>query len=232
MKMQGKILAVSTSAHRYEEAGYRTGLWLGELTHFYDVLVRAGYEVDIASVAGGPVPIDPVSLMPPVLAMGGTDQRYADPTFMALLDQTPALADVNLADYDGIFLAGGHGTMFDFVGGPVSEAVTHFADAGKIVSAVCHGPAGLLGVRLSNGQTLLEGKQVTGFSMAEEKAADRADCVPFHLEERLAAEGVYDKAAIPMAKHVVVDGNLITGQNPTSAAGVGQAVAEALAQRA
>lgn len=224
-----KFLALSTSVHRYADSGIHTGMWLGEYTHFYDVLTEAGHEATLASVDGGAVPIDPVSLKTPVIQLGGTNKRYQDPEFMDQLDDTPAIADVNLDEFDGIYLIGGHGTMFDFAADEVKQAVAHFADAGKIVSAVCHGPCGLLGVPLASGETLLHGRRATGYSWTEEKLANRTDEVPFSLEDKLRAEaGEYTKAKVPMTKHVVVDGKLITGQNPMSATGVGEAVVELL----
>lgn len=224
-----KILALSTSAHRYATSGFRTGMWLGEFTHFYDVVTEAGHEVDLASVAGGGVPIDPVSLKAPVIQMGGTNKRYEDPEFMSLLDDTPAIADVDLDSYDAIYLIGGHGTMYDFTDPDVKKAVAHFADANKIVSGVCHGPVGLLDVTLADGSQLIDGRRLTGYSWTEEKLANRTDEVPFSLEEKLTAQaGEYSTATVPMTKHVIVDGNLITGQNPMSAAGVGEAVVEKL----
>ena len=229
MARTGRVLALVTSADRYLKKGYRTGLWLGELTHVYDVLCKAGHQVDIVSVCGGTVPIDPESLAGPILKVGNTDRRYEDPAFMALLDDTPALAEVDPADYDAIFLAGGHGAMFDFVDESVAQTVAAFADAGKVVAAVCHGPAGLLGAKLADGSQLLAGRTVTGFSWTEEKAAGRADAVPFNLQQQLKdASGKYTKAMLPMGKEVVVDGLLFTGQNPTSAAGVGEAIVKAL----
>ena len=120
-----KFLALSTSVHRYADSGIHTGMWLGEYTHFYDVLTEAGHEVTLASVDGGAVPIDPVSLKTPVIQLGGTNKRYEDPEFMDQLDDTPAIADVNLDDFDGIYLIGGHGTMFDFAVDEVKQAVAH-----------------------------------------------------------------------------------------------------------
>ncbi|QPK84244.1 type 1 glutamine amidotransferase domain-containing protein [Corynebacterium qintianiae] len=200
-------------------------MWLGEYTHFYDVITGAGHDVDLASVEGGAVPLDPMSLMPPVLLMGGTNKRYESAQFMEHLDETPSLSDVDLDAYAGIYLIGGHGTMFDFVSGAVPGAVATFADSGKIVAAVCHGPVGLLHATLADGTPLLAGKHVTGYSWAEEKLAMRASDVPFSLEEELTAKAAeYSKARVPMTKHVVVDGTLVTGQNPTSATGVGEAV--------
>lgn len=222
-----KFLALSTSTHRYANSGIHTGMWLGEFTHFYDVLTDVGHEVTLTSVDGGSVPIDPVSLKTPVIQLGGTNKRYEDPEFMDQLEGTPAIADVNLDEFDGIYLIGGHGTLFDFQNEAVSRAVAHFADNDKIVSAVCHGPAGLLDVTLADGSKLLDGRNVTGYSWAEEKLARRTEEVPFSLEEKLREQaGEYTTATVPMTKHVVVDGKLITGQNPTSAAGVGEAVLE------
>jgi len=227
-----KILALVTSTDRYLTTGHRTGLWLGELTHVYDVLTEAGHDVDIVSVDGGTVPIDPVSLMPPILKLGDTDKRYEDPVWMGLLDDTDSIDGVDPAEYDAIFLAGGHGAMFDFVDQEVADLVATFADDGKIVAAVCHRPAGLLDVRLADGRRLLEGRKVTGFSWTEEKAANRDDAVPFNLQEQLTADGAkYTKARMPTAKKVVVDGLLITGQNPMSATGVGEALVKALKKR-
>ncbi|WP_462417079.1 type 1 glutamine amidotransferase domain-containing protein [Kytococcus sp. Marseille-QA3725] len=224
-----RVLALVTSAARYEKVGYRTGLWLGELTHVHDALAEAGHQMDVVSVRGGQVPLDPVSLLPPVLRMGGTEKRYADPGYMRQLDATRAASEVTADDYDAIFLAGGHGTMFDFRDPTVTRLVSDFAGQGKAVSAVCHGPVGLLDATGADGSPLLSGRSVTGFSWAEEKAAFRGDAVPFNLQDELSQRaGNYSKAPVPMAKKVVVDGPLITGQNPTSAKGVGEALVEAL----
>lgn len=223
------FLAVSTSAHRYQETGIHTGMWLSEYTHFYDTITKAGHDVDLASVAGGAVPLDPVSLQAPYMLMGGTNKRYEDADFMEHLDTTPALADVDLDPYAGIYLIGGHGAMLDFDDEALKAALAHFASGGKIISAVCHGPAGLLDVPLPDGTHLLDGKKVTGFTWIEEKLARRSSDVPFSLEERLSAEaGEFVKARVPMTRHVVVDGRLVTGQNPTSATGVAEAVLELL----
>nr|WP_303652847.1 type 1 glutamine amidotransferase domain-containing protein [Paludisphaera mucosa] len=200
------------------------------MTHFYDVAEEAGYQMDVASPLGGKVPIDPESLAQAVLAMGGTIERYKDRTFMDRLDQALKIADVDASKYDAIYLTGGHGVMFDFPDSPeLQKLVADFHQAGKVVSAVCHGPAGLLNVKLADGSPLLDGKNVTGFSWNEETKVDRADAVPFNLEEELQSRGAsYTKAWLAMGNHVVTDGRLITGQNPTSARGVAQAVVKKL----
>lgn len=227
-----RILAVVTSTPAYDKVGYRTGLWLGELTHFYDEVTKAGHEVVIASIDGGHVPIDPESLGTLILKQGGTEDRYKDPQFMALLDDTPSLDDVRDQHFDAIYLTGGHGTMFDFPESTsLAEWVTRIDREGGIVSAVCHGPAGLLSALNVDGQPFLSGRKVTGFSWPEEKLAQRADAVPFRLDEQLKARGAkYTKALRPMASKVVVDGRLVTGQNPTSASGVGEAVVKLLSK--
>lgn len=226
-----KVLAISTSATHYEKTGHRTGMWLGEYTHFYDVLTEAGHDVTLASISGGEVPIDPVSLQPPVINLGGTSKRYQDREFMSQLDDTAAVADLNASDFDAVYLIGGHGTLFDFDDPALKNLLADFADNGRIVSAVCHGPSGLLDVQLTSGSTLLSGKKITGYTWTEEKLARRADAVPYSLEEKLATEaGEFTTAKIPMTEHVITDGTLVTGQNPMSATGVGKEVVRLLAE--
>ena len=229
MSNTNRILVIVTNVNEYEKVGYRTGLWLGELTHFYDFVVENGYDVDIASPAGGFVPIDPESLAHDYLDELGTGERYRDREFMNLLDQSKKIADVDVDDYDAIYFTGGHGVMFDFRGDELGALTAKFYESGKIVSAVCHGPAGLLNVPLSTGEALIAGKNVTGFSWPEEELAQRADAVPFNLQEEMAKIGAnYSLADKPFETHVVEDGRLITGQNPGSARAVAEAVVGAL----
>jgi len=230
MTKTNQILTIVTNAGEYEKVGYRTGLWLGELTHFWDVAEEAGFQLDVASPSGGYVPIDPESLTPAVLKMGGTDKRYQDRAFMDLLVDTMRVADADVAAYDAIYMTGGHGVCFDF---PRSAALAKLTadmfESGKIVSAVCHGPAGLLEVKLGNGEHLVAGKELTGFSWDEEVKVGRDQAVPYNLEEELRKRGAkYGKAWFAMASHVVEDGLLITGQNPASAEAVGKAVVKRL----
>lgn len=231
MTQTKKILIIVTNVPEYEKVGYRTGLWLGELTHFWDVAEEAGYTMDIASPAGGSIPLDPESLIISEVAhsigvKGDISKRYEDRNFMNLLRNTRKIAEVNAIDYDAIYMTGGHGVMFDFPkSAALAELTAKFYESGKIVSAVCHGPAGLLEVKLSNGDHLLKGKDITGFSWKEEVIAKRDHAVPFSLEEELQKRGgKYGKALVPFTSHVVEDGRLITGQNPGSAAAVGKAV--------
>lgn len=227
-----RILTVVTNVGEYEKVGYRTGLWLGELTHFLDAVEKAGFRCDIASPKGGYVPIDPESLVLQELGhavgLGGqVHKRYEDRAFMDRLKDTMKVADADVRKYDAIYLTGGHGVCFDFPRG-LAEVVAKFWEAGKVVSAVCHGPAGLLEVKVGGGH-LVKGKNLTGFSWAEEGLAKREKAVPYDLEEELTKRGAkYGKGTLPFVSHVVEDGNLITGQNPASAAAVGEAVAKKL----
>ena len=224
------ILLIVTSVGEYEKVGFRTGLWLGELTHFWDVANDAGFDLTIASIEGGYVPLDPESLAHDVLGELGTGKRYADREFMKLLKDTKSVADVNVADYDAIYLTGGHGVMFDFPqSAKLASLITEFYESGKIVSGVCHGPAALLNVTLSNGDYLVKDKDVTGFSWREEELAQRDETVPFSLQDKLKDRGgKYTIADEPFGTYVVEDGRLITGQNPGSAKAVADAVVKLL----
>lgn len=186
--------------------------------------------MDIASAAGGRIPLDPESLAHEVLAEMGTEKRYRDRRFMDLLEDIKKVADINVEDYDAIYLTGGHGTMFDFrQSKDLEDLMARFYETGRrFVSTVCHGATGLLNVNLSTGEPLVKGKKVAGFSWPEEVLAKRDDAVPFNLEEELKKIGAeYSKADKPFEVHVIEDGRLITGQNPGSAG----AVAEALIKR-
>lgn len=233
-----KILIVVTNVDQYETVGFRTGLWLGELTHFWDAVEEQGFRSEIASPSGGWVPLDPQGLMIPEMGHnsrlgGAVTNHYRDKQFMDQLNRTKSLADVSAADYDAIYLAGGHGTLWDFRSPELGRLVADFYESGKIVSSVCHGPVGFLEAKLSDGSWVVQDKKLTAFSWAEEGADNRDDVVPFNLEEELQARGArYSKAVIPFGKHIVEDGRLITGQNPASARGVGEAVARALREYA
>jgi putative intracellular protease/amidase len=227
-----RILTIVTNVGEYEKVGYRTGLWLGELTHFLDAVEKSGFQCDIASPKGGYVPIDPESLMLQeighAVGLGGpVHKRYEDRAFMDRLKDTMRVADADVAKYDAIYLTGGHGVCFDFPQG-LAEVTAKFWEAGKAVSAVCHGPAGLLEAKVG-GEYLVKGKDVTGFSWAEEGLAKREKAVPYNLEEELKKRGAkYGKGTLPFVSHAVEDGSLITGQNPASAAAVGEAVVKKL----
>lgn len=227
-----RILIIVTNVAEHEKVGFRTGLWLGELTHFWDVAEKAGYHLDIASPSGGYIPIDPESLASGVLKDGDTIKRYEDRTFMNRLLDTMKVGAADPVAYDAIYMTGGHGVCFDF---PKSLALAKLTatmfESGKVVSAVCHGPAGLLDVKLNSGDYLITGKNVTGFSWNEEVKAGRDQAVPFNLEEELQKRGAkYAKAWLSFSSHVVEDGLLITGQNPASAGDMSKAVMKKVMQ--
>lgn len=224
-----KILVIVTNVDEYRKSGMRTGLWLGELTHFWDVVEPSGFSMDIASPSGGKVPIDPESLSHEVLAELNTGKRYENRRFMDLLEDTKRISEVNVEDYDAIYLTGGHGVMFDFPQSQDLESLmAQFYETGRVVSTVCHGATGLLNVTLSDGEPLVKGRSVTGFSWPEEELANRAQAVPYNLQEELKKLGAnYSTADEPFETYVVEEGRLITGQNPGSA----RAVAEAVVRR-
>lgn len=235
MTTTGRILIIVTNIDGFENVGLRTGLWLSELVHFWDVTEKAGYQMDMASPIGGKIPLDPQSLIIPHLAnavgLGGSlTRRYKDKSFKKLLNNTLKISEVDANNYDAIYLTGGHGVMFDFPNDKtLASLIATFYETGKIVSAVCHGSAGLLNVKLSNGNHLIKGKKVTGFSWREEKLARIDKAVPFNLEKELKdREANYSTALLPFLSHVVEDGKLITGQNPKSARGVGKTVVKTL----
>jgi putative intracellular protease/amidase len=231
--MAPRILHVVTNVARFDNLDKATGLWLGELTHAYDALERAGCAQDIASPKGGPVPIDPRSLG--WLVMDDSIRaRRADPRFMGLLDRSLAIADVDPAAYDAIYLTGGHGVMWDFPDDAgLQAAVRAIYEKGGIVSSVCHGYCGLLNVRLSDGRLLIGGRKITGFSWLEEIAAGVAGKVPYNAEKAARQRGAdYVKALIPFRPFAVTDGRLVTGQNPFSAREMARRIIEVLGRPA
>jgi putative intracellular protease/amidase len=211
-----KILLIVTNIDHYA-SGLETGLWLSELTHIYHSANEKGWNITIASPKGGNVPIDPESLKPLVLDKI-TKDYYENQEFMNMLNQSKSLSEVENEIFDCVYLAGGHATMYDFPDDKTLQLIlAKQYESNRIVAAICHGVGGLLNVKLSNGEYLIKGKKLTGFDWFEESIARRKREVPFNLEAELKDRGViYNKALIPMTSKVVVDGNLITGQNPFS----------------
>ena len=214
---QMKILMVVTGTGMFPDGKQETGLWLSELTHMYDSAKKRGYDIVIASPKGGDTPVDPTSLK--TMYMDKLSKSYWDDSeFRDVLRHTKSLDEVSGEVFDCIYLAGGHGAMFDFPDNAVlQELIKNHYEHNKIVAAICHGVCGLLNVKLSDGQYLVKDKKVTGFSWFEESLARRKEDVPFDLEALLKERGAdYEKALIPMTSKVVVDNNLITGQDPFS----------------
>lgn len=225
--MSNKVLVVLTNFSKYPTMNRATGLWLSEATHFVEKVESAGYTVDYVSPKGGYTPIDPASLE----AADETDWAfYQNESFMRKLGNTLKPSEVNAADYQAIYYAGGHGTVWDF---PENEELQKIGQTiyenGGIVSAVCHGVVGLLNIKIDETNYLIDGKTVTGFSNEEETLAQLDQHVPYLTETELVNRGVkYEKASEPFAPFAVEDGRLITGQNPASSAAVAELVLKQL----
>ena len=221
-----KILCVVTSNNVKGATGIPTGFWLSELTHPLEKFSAAGFDYVLASIKGGKPPIDKDSLdfNDPI-----NKKFWSDENFQRKLEKSLKLDDANSNDFDAIFFAGGHGVMWDFADSAAIDKVTReIYERGGIVSAVCHGPAALVNVKLSNGKYLVDGKKLTAFTDAEEADVQATDIVPFLLETELKNHGANHIAAANWSNHVEVDGRLVTGQNPASAAGVGVEVVKLL----
>jgi putative intracellular protease/amidase len=208
------VLIALTSHAELGDTGRKTGFYVPEVAHPYAVFTAAGHQVDFVSVAGGEPPRDGVKPGDEVVAAFLADQgsRLAD---------TPTPDQVKAADYDAVFFAGGHGTMWDF---PPSTALAALAaeiyENGGVVAAVCHGPAALVNLTLSDGTYLVSGRRVSAFTNAEEAAVGLTDVVPFALETALVERGAEFTKAGEFADHAVADRRLVTGQNPASATSV------------
>ena len=224
--MKNKVLIVVTSHSRLGTTGKAAGYYLPEVTHPYFELEKAGLEVDIASPLGGEAPMEASSKD---LSDEKNRKFLERPELASKLKNTIALEKINPKDYAAVLYAGGHATMWDFADSKEIQRITSQIYENKgVVAAVCHGPAALVNVKLSNGKFLIEGKHVTGFSNSEEDAAQLTQVMPFLLQTSLEKhKALYEKAPL-WQKKVVVDGNLVTGQNPASATGVGEAVAKIL----
>jgi putative intracellular protease/amidase len=211
-----KILMVVTN-HAVIDEEHRTGIWLEEFAIPYQVFKENGFEVTVASPKGGAAPVDPRSL----------NDEWKDEK--ALLDDTVKLADVQTDTYDALFFPGGHGTMFDFPNDrSVQDAIRRFDDQQKVIAAVCHGPAALVGATRSDGTPLVAGKTVTSFTDEEERATKLDAYMPFLLESKLRELGAKFVAKEKWSDHVEVDGHLVTGQNPQSSRSIALKVVELL----
>lgn len=210
---------VLTSHDQLGDTGEKTGFWLEEFAAPYYELLDAGASVTLASPAGGQPPLDPRSDAPDAQT-DATERFRADAAAQAALADTTKLADVSAESFDAVFYPGGHGPMWDLPDNPASIALIEaFVAAGKPVAAVCHAPIALKNVRGADGELLVAGREVTGFSNSEEAAVGLTDVVPELLEDVLKADGArYRKGDQDFGPFVVVDGPIITGQNPASSA--------------
>ena len=216
-----KNILIIVTSHDKIDAEHPTGLWFEEFAVPYQLFREKGYVVTVASPKGGQTPIDPRSLP-------DAEQAEAQAEALQALKETQALGSVNVENYDAVFFPGGHGTMYDLPSPEIGQIVSQFADAEKVVAAVCHGPAALVEAKNSDGTPLVQGRKVTGFTNAEEQAVELDKLMPFLLESRLRELGAEFDAASNWSDHVIVDGKLITGQNPQSSGSAAKAIIDAL----
>ena len=210
-----KVLFVVTSHDKLGNTGEKTGFWTEELAAPYYELLDKGVIIDIATPLGGQPPIDPKS-EDPSAATEDTKRFDADTELLAKLKNTHKLADVKESDYDAVFYPGGHGPLWDLaIDKNSSTLIEAFYTNNKPVAFVCHSPAVLKNVKV-NGEFLVKGKNVTGFSNTEEAAVGLTDVVPFLLEDALQANGATYSKVGDWQPYAVEDGLLITGQNPAS----------------
>jgi putative intracellular protease/amidase len=211
-----KVLMVLTSHSELGNTGKKTGFWIEEFAAPYYTLKDAGAEITLASPKGGQPPIDPKSAEPS--AQTEATKRFdKDAELQKLLANTKKLTEVKAADFDAVFFPGGHGPLWDLTKDPDSiKLIQEFWSAKKPVAAVCHAPSVLLNVKDENGEPLVKGKKVTGFTNSEEEAVQLTNVVPFLLEDELKNKGGQYSKKEDWASYVVKDGLLITGQNPAS----------------
>ena len=226
-KMKKKILFVVTSHDRKGNTGEKTGFYLSEAAHPWEVLTNAGHEIDFVSPKGGKAPVDGLNLGDAV-----NKKFWNDTVYRKKIENTLTPAAIDPSQYVAIHYVGGHGAMWDFADntGLSSIAATIYENGG-IVSAVCHGPAGLVNIKLSNGKYLVDGKRINAFTNEEEVAVKLDNVVPFLLESELIKRGaMFEKSGL-WQSHVVTDQRVVTGQNPQSAKSVGEAVLSVLKQQ-
>lgn len=211
-----KILMVLTSHDELGNTGRKTGLWLEELAAPYYAFKEAGAQVVLASPKAGKAPVDPLS-QDETYQTDDSRRFENDALAQAQLANTERLNSVSSDQFDGVFYPGGHGPLWDLAQDPTSIAlIESFLAANKPVALVCHGPGVLRNAKAANGQPLVQGREVTGFTNSEEVTAGATDIVPFSVEDELKAKGGKFSRAADWTPHAVADGLLITGQNPAS----------------
>ena len=214
-----KILMVVTN-HTTITDDHKTGLWLEEFAVPYNVFKENGYDVKVTSIQGGRVPLDPNSI-----GEEHAEWKEAEKE----LENTEKLSAVSDEIFDAVFLPGGHGTMFDFPDDDTLQKVLqNHAEAGKIISAVCHGPSGLVNATYKDGTPLVKGKTVTSFTDSEEREMELDRYMPFLLETKLREKGANFVNGKNWDDFSVRDGILVTGQNPQSSRSTAEKVVEAL----
>lgn len=222
--MSKKILFVVTSHDKKGSTGEPTGFYLGEVTHPWEVLHDAGYDIDFVSPKGGKAPVDGFDLSDPV-----NKKFWEDATWRNKVENTLKPSEVDPSKYAAIYYAGGHGAMWDLADNQeLAGIASKIYGNNGIVGAVCHGPAGLVNIKDANGKYLVDGKKINAFTNEEETAVKLEKVVPFLLESKLIERGAkFEKSGL-WQPHVTADQRVVTGQNPQSAKGVGEAILKEL----
>ena len=225
-----KILMVLTSHSDMGNTGHRTGFWLEEFTAPYYAFRDAGAEVTLASPAGGQPPVDPNSEAED--AQTETTRRFqADEQAKSALANTQKLSGVSIEGFDAVFYPGGHGLLWDLAeDGNSIRLIEEAAKRDKVIGAVCHAPGVFRHVKGPNGEPLVKGREVTGFTNTEEEAVGLTEVVPFLVEDMLEANGADYRCGDDWGSFVVRDGKLVTGQNPASSEETAKAVLNTLKQ--
>jgi putative intracellular protease/amidase len=223
-----RILIVLTSHSDLGNTGEKTGFWIEEFAAPYYVLADAGAELTISSPKGGQPPVDPKSEAPDAQT-AATKRFYVDYDLIDKVAHTVKLSEVNESDYDAVFYPGGHGPLWDLATDTQSIAlIENFYKHNKPVAFVCHAPAALVNVKAPNGEPLVKGKEVTGFSNSEEEAVKLTKVVPFLLEDEIKKLGGLYSSGPDWGVYVKKDGLLITGQNPASSEAAAKELLEVL----
>ncbi len=222
------VLFVLTSHDKLGDTGKKTGFWVEEFAGPYYTLRDKGVNITLATPKGGKAPIDPSSDTEDA-ATEFTKRFDKDPDAQERINTTAKLSTINAEDFDAVFYPGGHGPLWDLANDKISiELIETFNKQEKPVAFVCHAPAALKSVSGTNGEPLVKGKKVTGFTNSEEEAVELKEVVPFLVESMLKENGgIYSKAD-DWAEYALQDGNLITGQNPASSVLVAEKLYESL----
>ena len=226
--MKNKIVFVLTSHSELGNTGKKTGFWIEEFAAPYYALVDAGAIITIASPEGGQPPVDPMSEAADAQTPA-TARFFKDSEAVYQVAHSLKLSDINPADYDAVFYPGGHGPLWDLATDKTSiKLIEDFYNTQKPVAFVCHAPAALVHVKAENGEPLVKGKKVTGFSNTEEEAVGLTKVVPFLLEDELTKLGGHYSKGEDWSSFTQQDGLLITGQNPASSEAVAQLLLKTL----
>lgn len=211
-----RILMIVTSHDKMGDTGHKTGIWLEELAAPYFRFRDAGADITLASPKGGQPPLDPNGQVPDALTEA-TKRFEGDEEAQKAFANTVTLDGLKADDYDALFYPGGHGPLWDLATDVKSIALIEaFVAQDKPVAAVCHGPAAFVNAKTKDGKPLVAGKKVTGFTNDEEKAVGLEKVVPLLIEDEFTKQGGLYERADMWASHAVVDGKLVTGQNPAS----------------